>query len=84
MLNIKNIFVIYNGQHFGRFIPYPKKISKFYHAIYHPFIESNLDEYKILSNSNGFMSDLDINEISSEMVRVKIETSLKNQLEVKN
>lgn len=83
-LNIKNIFVIYNGQYFGRFIPYPKQISKFYHAIYHPFIESNLDEYKILSNSHDFMSDLDINEISSEMVKVKIESSLKNQLEVRN
>ena len=75
-LNLKNIFVIYNGKHFGRFTPYPKEISKNYHAIYHPYIERNLDDYKKMSNRNGFISELDIDEISLEMVKAKMNSSL--------
>ncbi len=71
-LQIKNIFVIYNGNHYGRFIPYPKEITKDFHIIYHPFIFKNLNNYKKLSNSYGFKSNLDINEISYKMVKDKI------------
>ena len=78
-LNLKNIFVIYNGKHYGRFTPYPKEISKNYHVIYHPFINKNLDEYKNKSNSYGYVSDLDINKISLEMVKVEIDAVLNNE-----
>ena len=71
-LEMMNIFVIYNGNHFGRFTPYPKKISGNYHVIYHPKIEKNLDDYKTLSNSYGFGSNLNINEIHAESVIKKI------------
>ena len=77
-LNLKNIFVIYNGKHYGRFIPYPKEISKNYHVIYHPFINKDLNNYKNQSNSYGYTSDLDINEISLEMVQIEIDAVLNN------
>ena len=77
-LNLKNIFVIYNGKHFGRFTPYPKEISKNYHAIYHPLIERNLKDYEKKSNKIGFISKLDIEEISSDMVKLKIDLVLNN------
>ncbi|MDC0961098.1 glycosyltransferase family 9 protein [Candidatus Pelagibacter sp.] len=77
-LKKKCIFVIYNGNHFGRFIPYPKEITKNFHVIYHPFISKNLNIYKKLSNSYGFKSNLDINEISFDMVRDKINQVMKD------
>ncbi len=71
-LEMTNIFVISNGNHFGRFTPYPKEISKNYYVIYHPEIEKDLDDYKKLSNRYGFGSNLDINDISFEQVITKI------------
>ena len=79
-LNIKNIFVIYNGIHLGRFVPYPKEICANYHVIYHPDIEKNLEDYKKLSNSYGYVSSLDINEITAESVIKNIEKNLQTSL----
>ena len=76
-LGKKNIFVIYNGNHYGRFVPYPKDIIENYYVIYHPEIEKDLDNYKKLSNSYGYRSNLDINEISVESVIEKVEKVLK-------
>jgi len=71
------VFVISNGNHYGRFVPYPKDITENYYVIYHPEIEKDLDNYKKLSNSYGYRSNLDINEISVESVIEKIEKVLK-------
>ena len=75
-LEMTNVFVISNGNHYGRFTPYPKEVSENYHVIYHPEIEKDLDDYKKLSNNYGFGSDLDINEISFDMVKYKIDETL--------
>jgi len=75
-LDTINILVISNGNHYGRFTPYPKDISKKYHVIYHPQIEEDLGNYKKLSNSYGFGSTLDINEISVESVIYKVDDIL--------
>ena len=71
-LEMTNVFVISNGNHYGRFTPYPKSVSENYHVIYHPEIEKDLDDYKKLSNSYGYGSNLDINDISIEKVKEKI------------
>jgi len=75
-LEMANIFVISNGNHFGRFTPYPKEITSNYYPIYHTKIEKDLDNYKKLSNSYGYGSRLDINEISVDMVIEKIKEVL--------
>ncbi len=75
-LDVENIFVISNGNHYGRFIPYPKEVIANYHVIYHPEIEKDLGNYKKLINSYGYGSYLDINEISVEAVKNKIEKVL--------
>jgi ADP-heptose:LPS heptosyltransferase len=67
-LEVKNVFVLYNGNHYGRFTPYPKSMTENYHAICHPLIEKNKNDYKKLSNSDGFVNDLNIDEISVEGV----------------
>lgn len=77
-LEMTNVFVISNGNHYGRFTPYPKEVSQNYHVIYHPLIEKDLDDYKKLSNSYGFGSNLDINKISEQSVKEKIEGVLNN------
>lgn len=74
-LEMTNVFVISNGNHYGRFTPYPKEVSDSYHVIYHPQIEKNLNNYKKLSNSYRY--NLNINEISFEMVRSKLDGVLK-------
>ena len=75
-LEKKNIFVVYNGVHFGRFTPYPKKISSNYHFIYHPYINKNLSNYRKISNKPNYQVNLDINDISFKMVRDKIDSVL--------
>ncbi len=75
-LEMTNVFVISNGNHFGRFTPYPKKIWPYYYPIYHPEIEKNLNKYKKLSNKYRYGSKLDINEISIEMVKQRIDKVL--------
>ncbi len=75
-LEMTNIFVISNGNHYGRFTPYPKDMAPNYHVIYHPVIEKDIDNYKKLSNSYGYGSNLDINEISFESVKRKIDGTL--------
>ena len=76
-LDKDNIFVIYKGDHFGRFVPYPKEISDGYHTIFHPVIEKELNNYEKLTNSYGYGSNLNINDITTEMVLEKIERVLK-------
>jgi ADP-heptose:LPS heptosyltransferase len=74
---VELLYVIYNGNHYGRFTPYPKEMASNYHVIYHPEIEKDLDNYKKLSNSYGFGSELDIHEISVDSVKNKIKEVLK-------
>lgn len=76
-LEMNNIFTIYNGNHYGRFIPYPKEVSENYYVIYHPEIEKDLDNYEKISNNYGYRSSLDINEISVESIKSKIDEALK-------
>lgn len=70
-LNVKNVFVIYNGNHFKRFIPYPREMHHNYNVIYHPDIEKNKDQYMKISNSYKYTSKLDIQEITYEAVKDK-------------
>jgi len=71
-LNAKNIFVISNGNHFGRFTPYPREITESYFPIYHPEIEKDLINYEKLSNMYRYGSQLDINEITPQQVIKRI------------
>ena len=71
-----NVFVISNGNHFGRFTPYPKEMFSSYYPIYHPEIEKNLEDYKKLSNRYGYGSRLNINKISVFKVISKIDEVL--------
>lgn len=66
------VFVVSNGNHLHRFTPYPKELGGEYYGIFHPFIQANLDEYVFISNYSGKTSTLDINDISSQSVIVKI------------
>jgi len=74
-----NVFVISNGNHYGRFTPYPKEMSQNYHAVYHPVIEKSLNSYNKLIRKYGCGSNLDINEISEQSVIKKIDFILNNQ-----
>ena len=75
-LEMTSVLIISNGNHYGRFTPYPKDMTNKYHVIYHPQIEKDLDNYKKLSNSYGYGSKLNINEISVESVMKKIDEVL--------
>ena len=72
-----NIFVISNGNHYGRFSPYPKDLTLNYHVIYHPSIEKDLNNYDKLSSKYGYGSNLDINDISFETVIKKMNYIIK-------
>jgi ADP-heptose:LPS heptosyltransferase len=75
-LNIPHIFVISNANHFGRFTPYPEDMTKNYHAIYHPKIKKDLNDYEKLCNIYGEGSSLDINDIDIASVKNTIDKVL--------
>jgi len=75
-LEIPNIFVVSNGNHYGRFTPYPIEICNGYHVIYHPAIDARLDDDQMLTREYGRGSTLDINEISAVSLKRKIEQVL--------
>lgn len=62
------IIVVYNGNHLGRFIPYPKEIRDKYYPVFHPYITANYARYKELSNAFAYKSTLNINDIQPRQV----------------
>jgi len=75
-LNVKKIIVISNGNHFGRFVPYPKEIWENHYTVFNPEIEKDLIKYEKLSNRYGYGSNLDINEITADRVIKEIDKIL--------
>jgi ADP-heptose:LPS heptosyltransferase len=70
--------VLYNGNNFGRFIPYPKDVAAHFDVVCHPAISENQEKYITLSNKRNYRSTLDINAISVSQVKEKIDTHFKN------
>ncbi|MDW6002165.1 glycosyltransferase family 9 protein [Vibrio mangrovi] len=62
-----NIFVVSNGNHYGRFTPYPYHICNRYFAIYPPELEEMSDESERIS-AFGRGSQLNIRTISPQRV----------------
>jgi ADP-heptose:LPS heptosyltransferase len=72
-LDVKTI-VLYSGNHFGRFVPYPNSLTiEKYKCIYHPKISSDENNYIKQSNTNGYTSKLNINDISLKQVIAEID-----------
>ena len=59
---------ISNGNHFGRFNPYPAELAPQIVTLYPPAIKNRLHDHKELLLEYAVTSDLDINEISSSEV----------------
>jgi ADP-heptose:LPS heptosyltransferase len=75
-LGVEALIVLSNGNHYGRFNPYPKEIVEGYRVLYPPIIEAYRDDDAYLCEKYGKGSDLDINEISEEKVIVSIKRLL--------
>lgn len=78
-LHTKLIFVVSNGNHFGRFTPYPTEVSANYIVTYPHEIESELANFNSLSTQYGFGSSLDINTIDYTTVYTKIDKVIRGQ-----
>jgi len=59
---------ISNGNHFGRFNPYPEEMNIKGTYIYPPQIENQINNFRMLTQKYQFDSDLDINSISADKV----------------
>ena len=75
---VRHIFVVSNGNHFGRFTPYPEQIHSGYYPVYHPEIEKNRNDFELLCKLYGNGSDLNINDIAVQMLKEKIKMVLSN------
>jgi ADP-heptose:LPS heptosyltransferase len=67
---------ISNGNHFGRFHPYPKEVFDKAFYIYPPEIMNNLNNEEMLKEKYRFNSDLNINGIKPEAVEALIKSIL--------
>lgn len=74
-----DVIVISNGNHFGRFTPYPAEIASHYHIVLHPVIEKNTEKYSELCTEYGYGSTLDINDITVERIRETIDTVMASE-----
>lgn len=72
----KPFICISNGNHFGRFTPYPEKVFNKCEYLYPPEIMNNINKPETLGDKYRFNSDLDINAISPVQVIDKIKTML--------
>lgn len=66
-VNTKTI-CISNGNHFGRFHPYPKEVSDLITTVYPREIINELENFETLVRRFYIKSDLDINKIKPEIV----------------
>lgn len=62
-LGVPHVVVVSNGNHYGRFSPYPADIAGGYRAVYPPEIEALRQDEAYLQQLYGAGSDLDINRI---------------------
>jgi len=62
------VICISNGNHFGRFHPYPESITEFVKTIYPDEIYSDGSEFHKLAEKYHISSDLDINKIKPSQV----------------
>jgi ADP-heptose:LPS heptosyltransferase len=65
-LDVKNVFVVSNGNHYKRFSPYPDEMTENYHVVYPPQIEENRNNFDYLCNTYGNGSSLNIGDVSVE------------------
>ena len=65
-----------NGNHFGRFNPYPKEMNVKSIYLYPDEIEKKVNDVEFLSNKYRFESNLDINSITPDKVMTAIEKLL--------
>ena len=63
-----NTICISNGNHFGRFTPYPEKITRFVKTIYPPEISDEFQNYFALVKKFHIISDVDINKITPQLM----------------
>lgn len=74
-LGVNKLFVLYNGNHFGRFTPYPESLHKNYKLICHPEIAKSKSVYQNISHDRLYINQLDINDITVNQVLRVIEAS---------
>jgi len=72
------IFVISNGNHFGRFTPYPKEMTQNYYVLYPEEIMNDLNNSAEIIKKFEIRSELDINLISVNQVEEMINNGEKN------
>lgn len=65
-----------NGNHFGRFNPYPEEMNVKGKYIYPDEIEKNIIDFEFLSNKYRYESNLDINSITPSKVMTAVEKLL--------
>ncbi|MCF6775587.1 glycosyltransferase family 9 protein [Thiotrichales bacterium 19X7-9] len=78
-LGVKNVFVVSNGNHYGRFTPYPATITENYHVVFPPEIEKIQHNYSELVFAFGQGSTLDVNGIQPDIVKEKIDRVLSSR-----
>lgn len=76
-LDVPNIFVISNGNHYGRFSPYPTDVTEDYHAVFPPELTNQLEGFDIDNSPKGFESKLVVSDIKTESVIEEIEKRYK-------
>lgn len=72
-----NAICLSNGNHLGRFNPYPIDCADFIHTIYPEEISSNMKEYRTFVNNFIIKSDMDMDKISVDTVFFKVSSILK-------
>jgi len=75
----KNVLCISNGNHLGRFAPYPSSVYSGVYYIFPDEISENLHRMSELKEKYRYGSDIDINSISPDTVKTKIATLLRGQ-----
>lgn len=82
-VNTKTI-CLSNGNHFGRFNPYPDKCADFIYTIYPDEITSGMNDYGKFVKDSIIISDISMKKISVEKVIEKVSELLSGSISGKN
>lgn len=83
-IGVPDVLVVSNGNHLGRFVPYPPEITEHYHVVFHPEVEGIAEKWKAENGHKEFISTLSTADITVQSVLDKVDNLLLNKEHAKS
>lgn len=83
-MGVPDVLVVSNGNHLGRFVPYPTEITENYHVVFHPEVERIAENWMAENSQKEFVSTLSTADITVQSVLDKVNDLFRNKEHAKS